>query len=207
MRWWIVLAAASTVIGCGPDYNGIANRLRKENLDQRSQISTLNEKLTNRDVTIHDLQARLGVGATQPTAALLAPEYLSQVFTATRIEIRSQTDAEDLGGGNWGLRVFLRFFDDDGQIIPATGTLTIETFELPVAPAEPHRLGTWTVTPEEMKKDWYTGLGQNHFAISCPLETVPTGVDVVIRVKLRDALTGHVLAAEMGKKLTAAPAK
>ena len=49
-----VFAAAATLAttGCfGPDYNAIANKLRKANMEQEKQIADLNEKLTSREAT------------------------------------------------------------------------------------------------------------------------------------------------------------
>jgi hypothetical protein len=131
----------------------------------------------------------------------LPPERLAQVITAAKLEFRNQTDAEDLGDGKKGFRVFLRTYTDDGQIAPASGSLTIEAFVLPPTPAEPKRIGTWTFTPQQMKAAWFTGLGTNHFAFSCPWEQVPTIKSVVFKARLVDALTGQTLDAHLDKNI------
>jgi len=190
--------------GClgSPDFRAAANRLREENIKQKEQIATLQDQLKNRDATIHDLQEHIATNT--PPIRTLPPERLAQVFTVTKLEIQSETDVADLGGGKEGFRMFLRTYDDDGQIVPASGEMTIEVFELPPAPAEPRRIGTWTFTPEDMKKAWFTGLGTNHFAFSCPWEKPPQANvgPIVFKARFRDALTGNMLLAQLDKKVT-----
>ncbi len=187
--------------GCGgTDLNAVANRLREENLDQKRQITDLQEKLKGREATVRDLQAHFAMNS--PPLPTLPPERLAELFTVAKLEIRGQTDTADLGAGIKGFRVFLRTYAEDGQIVPAAGVLVIEAFELPAAPAEPKRIGLWTFTPAQMKTSWYTGLGLNHFAFSCPWQTEPAGSAITFRVRLRDALTGETLEAQLDKKIT-----
>jgi hypothetical protein len=198
-----LIAGALTLAACfGPDMNAVANRLREDNIKQKQQITTLQDQLKNRDATILDLQEHFA--ANNPPIRTLPAERLAQLFTASRLEIQSQTDAADLGGGKQGFRVFLRTYDDDGQLVTASGEMTIEAFVLPPAPAEPRRIGTWTFTPADMKKAWFTGLGTNHYAFSCPWEKPPeANVDpIVFKARFRDALTGQTLMAQLDKKIT-----
>jgi len=196
-----LLVIAGAVGGCsGPDMNAVANRLRQENLEQKRQIGDLQDKLKNRDATIEDLQRHFATNT--PPLPTLPPERLADVFTAARLEIQGQTDSADLADGKRGFRVFIRTYADDGQIVPAAGTLTIEAFELPAAPAVPRRIGTWTFTPQEMKKNWYTGLGLNHFALNCPWTSPPALANITFKVRLNDALTGLTLEAQLDKKMS-----
>ncbi|HVT81194.1 MAG TPA: hypothetical protein VHM90_11105 [Phycisphaerae bacterium] len=179
----------------------MANRLRHENMEKDSQIASLNDRLRNRDATIKDMQGRLS--GNLPPLQTLPADRLGQLFTVSRLEIQGTSDTYDPDGkGISAFRVFLRTYTEDGQIAPAAGTLTIEAFELPPAPAEPRRLGTWTFTPEQMKKSWYTGLGLNHFAFTCPWQTPPTQNALIFKARLQDALTGGTLAAQLDKKVT-----
>ena len=197
-------AIALFLTGCGgPDYNAVANRLRESNMQQAKEIADLKEQLANRDATIRDQQARLNGSA--PPLRTLAPDRLAELFTPARLEIRSQTDARDLGNGNAGFRVFIRTYAADGQLIPATGALTIEAFETPLSPGEPRRIGSWNFTPADLKKDWYSGLGTNHFALDCPWQSPPKSADILFRARLVDALTGQALEARLDKKVTALP--
>ena len=200
-----LLVATALLTACsGPDLNAVANRLREENLDQKRQIADLQDKLKNRDATVLDLQTHFAMNT--PPLPTLPPERLADVFTVARLEIQAQTDSTDLPDGKPGFRVFLRTYDADNQIVPASGTLTVEAFELPLAPAPPRRIGMWTFTAQEMKKNWYTGLGLNHFALSCPWSAPPTLTAITFRVRLRDALTGQTFEAQLDKKISYVPA-
>ena len=189
-------AGYAALTACGPNYSAVADRLRKENIELRSDLGAARDELKNKEATIRDLQGK------EPRLPTLPPERLAQVFTAVRLEVAGQTDAQELAGGARGFRIFLRAYTKDAQTIPATGALTLEAFELPAAPAEPRRIGTWKFTAEEMKKNWYSGLGAYHFAFSCPFQTAPTMTNVTFKARLVDALTGQTLEAQLEKKIT-----
>ena len=197
------LMAIALTACSGPDYNAIANRLRESNMKLEQDNASLHDQLTNRDATIQSLRSQQG-----PPLPTLSPERLANLFTASHMEIQSSTDAADSGDGHGisGFRVFIRFTDQSGQIIPAAGTLAVEAFELPAAPAPPRRIGAWTFTPQQMKKSWYSGLGLNHFAFTCPWESPPQLREIVFKAHFQDALTGGVLEATLNKNV-APPAK
>jgi hypothetical protein len=196
LRFAGAVVSCIALAACGPDYAKLSNSYREETLKQRGELGDLREQLKNRDATIRDLRANV------PTIPTLPPERMAQLFSAVRLEVTSQTEARDLADGAKGFRVFIRAYTEDAQTIPATGALTIEAFELPAAPAQPRRVGVWKFTPEEMKKNWYSGLGAYHFAFSCPFQTVPTMTNITFKARLQDALTGHTLEAQLDKKVT-----
>lgn len=183
----------------GPNYNRIANDLRAKNREQARQIATLKDELKNRDATIATLRSKEG-----PSIPTLPQDRLEQLFTATRLEIRSTSDTWDDGDGKGtsAFRVFVRMYSKDGQLLPSSGTMTVEAFELPPAPAQPRRIGMWVFGPEHMKKNWYSGLGLNHFAFTCPWESPPTQPTVTFKVTFQDLLTGNSLTAQLDKKIT-----
>jgi hypothetical protein len=198
---FFLAAMPALLAACGPNYNDIANRLRSENLEQKNQIAALHDKLRNKDATILDLQSRLN--GSLPPLQTLPPDRLAQVFTANRLEIQGGSDSYDPDGkGISAFRVFLRTYTEDNQLAPASGQLTIEAFELPPSPAEPRRIGAWTFTAADMKKSWYTGLGLNHFAFTCRWQAPPSQNAVVLKARLRDALTGATLEAQLDKKIS-----
>jgi hypothetical protein len=170
-------------------------------MEKDAKINDLQEKIANRDAMIRDQQRRLA--ANTPSVSTLPPERLEQLFTAAHMDILGQTNSNDPGGGKGisGFRVFIRMKTDDGQIVPAAGTMTIEAFELPPAPAAPRRIGTWTFTPADMKANWYTGLGSNYFAFNCPWTSPPTLASVTFKAHFEDALTGRTLDADLTKAI------
>jgi len=193
--------ACLTLPACGPDYNKIANRLREQTMQQESQIKDLQEKLAARDVIVRQLQDQVDLKT--PRVATLPDDRLADMFTAAKLEIRPQTDSWRIDASNElsAFRVFIRTLAADNTNIPATGTLTIEAFELPPDPAEPRRLGTWTFTPAEMKKNWYPSFNLNQFALNCPWTTPPTTPDILFKATFLDALTGKAIEAHLNKKI------
>ncbi len=194
---------AGGLVGCGPNFEASANRLRAQTITQEREISDLKEKVTARDADVRGLQQQ--IDNTTPRVQTLPDQRLGELFTVGRLEIQRSTAVTDLGDGKTGLRVYLRTMTDDGMVLPATGQLTIEAFALAAAPAAPVRLGTWNFSPGEMKKQWYNGLGLNHFAVDCPFGTPPpppptTGADIVVKVTLVDALTGKRLEGSLTMK-------
>ena len=199
---------ALLLAACGPDYARIDNDLRHQLSAQGAQLADAQQKLANRNAQVTDLQNQLA--GKYPPLATLPPDRLAQLFTAAKIDIRSQTDAWNLGGaggggggkGISGFRIFLRTLSDDDQIITATGTLTLEAFELPPSPAPPVRVGTWTFSPDDMKKNWYTGLGSDYFAFNCPWTAAPKEKTITFTAHFTDALTGRHLDATTTKTIT-----
>ncbi len=199
VRLLIPLAALALTACGGPDYGAISNRLREANMKLEQENSSLHDQLSNRDATIQSLRSTQG-----PPLPTLSPERLADLFTAAHMEIQSSTDTGDSGDGHGisRFRVFIRFTTEDGQILPAAGTLTVEAFELPAAPAAPRRIGAWTFTPQQMKKSWYSGLGLNHFAFTCPWDSPPSLRQIVFKAHYQDGLTGQVLEATLTKNVT-----
>ena len=198
----VALAGASALAGCGPDFQAVANHLRQQTIDQQHQIDTQQAELRNRDATIAQLRDQ--AQGKSPPLQTLPDDRLAQLFTIAQLQIRPQTDSWEFASGKGlaGFRVFLRTLTADGEILPATGTLTIEAFELGDPPAEPRRVGTWKFTPAEMKKSWYNGMGLNQFAFSCPWKSPPTTRKMLFRATFTDALTGRTLVADLQKAVT-----
>jgi hypothetical protein len=203
-RQIVGLAAGAGVLllaGCQMASVEKANdELRAKNLQQAQEIGRLHEQVTNQEATIADLRGQLE--ARLPRTETLKAERLAALFTATRVQIRPQTDAWDWQGDKKpdGFRVFVRVLAAGDVIIPATGTLTIEAFDLAKQEGS-QRLGQWTFTPEQMKAAWYGSLGLNHFAVNCPWEKPPEHTDITFKVKFVDALTGNVLVDQMHKNV------
>lgn len=201
----LVLGPAAVMLAlllaaCGPDYARIDNDLRHQLAAKDAQLADAKGKLANRDAQVTDLQSQLA--GKYPPLATLPPDRLAQLFTAAKIDIRGNTDAWELGGkGISGFRIFIRTLSDDDQIITAAGTLTLEAFELPPSPAQPVRVGTWTFSPEDMKKNWYTGFGSDYFAFNCPWTAAPTEKTITFTAHFTDALTGRHLDATMTKTI------
>jgi hypothetical protein len=200
---WATAITASLLglAACGPNYSQVADELRHRNIKLTADLHAAQSQLRDRDATIAQLREQLQGNA--PRIETLPDARLADLFTVSRLEIRPQTNSWefDTGKGLQGFRVFIRTLTDDGSNVPATGTLTIEAFDLAAPPAEPRRLGTWAFTPADMKKSWYNGMGLNQFAFSCPWQSPPFSPNVTFRASFTDALTGRTLTARLDKKV------
>ena len=206
MRTILLIACVVVVAGCSSSEVTTANnRLRAEAVQKDAEIASLKAKVGANEAVIRSLRDQLD--GKSPRVETLPGDRLEQLFTVGSVEIQKGTDATDLGTGDGtlkGFRFFFRTRTSDGTVIPATGKLVVEAFILPSAPAEPERIGVWTITAEEMKKNWYSGLGLNHFAFNLPWEKPPASgqSDVTFKATFTDALTGTVFTAHLDKKIT-----
>jgi len=188
-----LLLALLFLPACGPDFARISNELRDQNLKLERENATLKEQLANREASVRNLQSQINMMT--PRVTTLPEDRLANLFTAGKLQIRTATNADDFDndGTQDGFRIFIRTLTEDGDLLPATGTLKIEAFDL--ADKET-RLGTWTFTPEQMKKNYYAGFGLNHFAFNCPWAKKPAHSDITIKAELVDALTNRTLTAQ-----------
>ena len=188
----LLALGALALIGCGPNYSRIADSLRERNFKLEQQLEQTQQLIKDQQATLQYKQEQLD--AQTPRVATLPPERLAQLFTVTRVELRSGTDLWDWEKDQApdGFRVFFRPYSDTGDILPASGQVTIEVFDLAI-PQGTQRLGKWTFTPADLKKSWYGSLGLNHFALNCPLEQLPQHRELTFKLQFIDALTGQVL--------------
>jgi len=177
---------------CGPNYGPIA-RERMDRIIKLEETNTLLQaRLTDSQANEKSLRAQLA-GQT-PRLSTLPDDRLQELLVAARIELQRSTDAAALDGSPVlnGYRVYLRPMAEDEQPIPATGTLTVEAFDLARHDSS-QRIGSWTFTPIQMKAHWYSGFGLNHFAVNCPWKEPPEHADITFKITFVDALTGRLL--------------
>jgi hypothetical protein len=133
------------------------------------------------------------------TAAVqtLPKEKLAELFTVGAISIRKGTDAEDFNsdGTQDGFRVLLRTNTAEGQVLPATGTLTIEAFDIAAA-KDAIAVGKWTFTPAQLKAAWIDGFGLYHFGLNCPWTRRPEHDAIRFKATFVEALTGNAFVDE-----------
>jgi len=181
---WLLLAA-----GCA-DYSKTAPVYR-ENVALQNQNAQLQQQVKTQQQQISDFKAQFA--AQTPQIATLPPDRLAELFTVESIQITSNTRSTHLGGSENlnGFRVFIKTMMQDGQTLPASGTFTIEAFDLALQNGA-QRIGQWVFTPQESKKNWYGMFGLNCFAFDCPWQTPPQHRNITFHVQFVDALTGRV---------------
>lgn len=186
-----VLGLTFTLAGCGPDYSRITDDLRSQNMQLEKDLAKAKRTIVDRDAEIADLRDASG-----PTTrvATLPEEQLQKLFLVDQINIRQTTAVWDFDsdGNPDGYRIYIRTFSD-GQIMPASGYLKIEAYDLAADKSE-IKLGSWSFSPEELKKHWVSYFGLNCFALNCPWTAPPQRSELTFRAVFTDALTGRVLA-------------
>lgn len=175
---------------CGPDYSKITDDLRAQNMKLEKDLAKTRRTLADRDAEVADLRS-----ATGPTTrvATLPEEQLNKLFLVDQVSLRKTTAVWDFDsdGKPDGYRVYVRTLSD-GQVMPASGYLKIEAFDL-TADNKEIKLGTWNFTPDELKQRWYGQFGLNCFALNCPWQSDVRKSEITFRVVFTDALTGRVL--------------
>jgi hypothetical protein len=184
------LTGATLLAGCGPNLSQANDDLRAENLRLQQAWQRERDDLRDREATIRRLEEQLDERV--PRIATLPKDRLDQMFTVGRIQLRAWTDAWDFNGDDVqdGFRVYYRTMTENGDVLPATGTLTVEAFDL--ADAADPLVARKTFTPDELRNKWYGGLGLDQFAVNVPWQRVPAHTEVTFRISFVDALTGRV---------------
>jgi hypothetical protein len=180
------------LVACGPNYNRVASQRLDQIIKLENRNAVLEGKLKESQAHIDSLRQQLA--SNTPRIATLPPERLNDLLTAATVELRHSTDMADFDGDGkrLGFRVYLRPVTADGQPIPATGSVTIEAFDLALKDGS-QRIGVWTFKPTELKANWYSGFGLNQFALNCPWKEPPQHDAITFKVVFIDALTGETM--------------
>lgn len=176
----------------GPNYARISNELRAKNNQLQDQLDHTQQEKRDLNATIALLHDQLD--ARTPRVATLPQERLDQLFTVGKVLVQNGTDLYDSqhDGKLDSFRVYIQTQTADSVTLPATGTLTIDAFDLDL-PGPTQRLGHWTFTPTDLKKLWYRQFGLDHYALNCPLASLPPHNQITFRIHFIDALTNQAL--------------
>ncbi|HEY1685435.1 MAG TPA: hypothetical protein VGG19_11775 [Tepidisphaeraceae bacterium] len=179
------------LIGCAsPNKANIT--LRKQNAAQQKQIYTLARR---NDVLTAQIAGMQQSATTLPSLPL---SRLDLLFTAHELDINRLSAGADLnhdGHGQTGIRLFLSPLDDMGNPIQATGTYTIDAYDLAQA-KDPH-VGHWVITPLQCKEAWTLGfLRSAYFLFELPYQQIPRHAEITVHVEFSDELTGRIFTAQ-----------
>ncbi len=164
--------------------------LYDQNVQLQTTNATLEATIRRQQTTIADLKAQLA--ARTPRIATLPAARLSEIFTVSAARITADTAMAHLNHAKSfnGFRVFVRTLMPGKLVLPATGTFTIEAFDLGIAHGS-QRLGKWVFTPQQAKKLWYGDFGLNEFCFNCPWKKPPVTSSITFHLSFQDALTGR----------------
>ena len=203
---------AGTLLGCGLfifGAGGCANYksnapLYKQNVVLQNKNTALASTLQQQNRTIANLKAQLAAHTVR--IATLAPQRLSELFTVSSVQVTADTAAAHLKNAKVlnGFRVFVRTLMPGNLVLPATGTFTIEAFDLGIAHGS-QRIGRWVFTPRQAKKLWYGSFGLNEFCFNCPWKKPPVNHSITFHLTFQDALTGQIFTTQRVIKIKALP--
>lgn len=119
---------------------------------------------------------------------------LDSLYRLQRIKIHRYTDLldEDKDGTMEKLAVYLQPIDDQGDIIKAAGTVSVQLWDLNQVSGEA-LLGQWSVEADELKKHWISILVTNYrltFDLAEKIERLKRSLTV--KVTFTDYLSGKV---------------
>lgn len=198
----VLLGVCLSVLALMP---GGCARPSKANIELRKQKQTLEEQIQKlkRDreadaATIRGLESRAG------TLPLLPQDRLARLFTVYGLQFGRLTGGADLDpkqAGDEGLKVYVVPLDETGQPLKAAGSFTVEAFDLadPRAPL----IGKWIFPVEQARQNWYGLASLYTYVLTCPWQQkIPTHVELTVKVRFVDELTGRVFEAERVAKIT-----
>jgi hypothetical protein len=187
----LAIAFSILLVGCAsPNKANIT--LRKQNAAQQNQIRVLTRR---NDVLTAQITGMQQSATTLPTLPL---SRLDLLFTAHGLDINRLSAGADLnhdGHGQTGIRFLVSPLDDMGNPIQATGTFTIDAYDL-AQPKSP-RIGHWVITPLQCKEDWTLGfLRSAYFLLELPYQQIPRHAEITVHVEFSDELTGRIFTAQ-----------
>ena len=188
--------------GCA-NYKGNAP-LYNRNVVLQNKNTALESTIQQQNRTIADLKAQ--VTAHTVRIATLPPQRLSELFTVSSVRVTADTAVAHLKNAKSlnGFRVFVRTLMPGNLVLPATGTFTIEAFDLGIAHGS-QRVGRWVFTPRQAKKLWYGNFGLNEFCFNCPWKKPPVNHSITFHLTFQDALTGRIFTNQRVIKMKALP--
>jgi len=109
------------------------------------------------------------------------------------IDKRSGFFDKNRDGKEETLIVYLKPFDDSGDVIKAAGDVNIQLWDLSKK-SDDALLGEWNIAPKELKDLWMGMVMTNYYRLSFRIPELLDGnrKDLTIKVKFTDYLTGKV---------------
>jgi hypothetical protein len=129
------------------------------------------------------------------TLVSLGPGRLEKLNHVKVIKLGQYTGGADLDAqdGDDGIKVFLRPIDANGDTIKASGSLTVQLYDL-AQPSDKTLIGEYKWSVDEVSKAFSGGFLTYHFTFTCPWKSGPPKHDeITVRVEFVDYLTGKTM--------------
>ena len=184
-----LLVVLTILVGCANKDQQLLE-LQTRNRELRQQLRQSQQTIETQEDTIHGQTEQIN------NLSRLGPERLEVLFKVERIELGRYSGGTPLDEkpGDDGIKIYIIPQDEAGRTVTAAGSIEIDVFDL--ADKNQSLLMSYSFSPAEAKKHWYSGGLANHYSITCPWkDTLPSGDEVTVRVKFIDYLTGQTFTA------------
>ncbi len=160
-----------------------AKTLKQENAELKSQIEQSKSET-------EQLKSQVNVLSKLPSEARIEHLYDLQKIKITRY---TNLYDKDKDGKKEKLIVYIKPVDEQGDIVKATGAVDVELWNLDKNDGEA-KLGSWHVTPEELKTLWCATLITINYRLPFDVGDKITGKEkeLVVKVTFTDYPSGKV---------------
>lgn len=169
--------------GCENKLAKEAETLKLEKAKLKSQIEqskSENEQLEKQVKTLSELPADV---------------RLEDLYNLKKIKITRYTNLydKDKDGKKEKLIIYIQPIDEQGDIVKATGAADVELWYLNKEEGQA-KLGTWHVTPEELKSLWYATFITINYRLPFDVTGIISGdeKELVVKVTFTDYISGKV---------------
>lgn len=197
-----LLAAAATALltapGCGLFQRD--DKLQQQLQDCQTQLQKV--QLQRDELQQMTLEQQKQIRSLQD----LGNKRLEKLYHVKTIEIGRYTAGVDNDGkeGDDAIKVFIRPLDRNGDVIKAAGDMTIQVFDLSLAPKDT-LIAQCQYKIDELTKYWASGFLTYHYSFECNWKTRPKASEVTVRAEFVDYLTGKHHVAQTVAKVKLAP--
>lgn len=198
-----LLALLLMLPACGGprNFTNENDRLRKENLELKRTVETLQRDLKRRSLQIEQMEQ----ASTRPgLPAEVATVKASDLPKVTDIEFDRFTGSIDTNHDDIDdtLRVYLRTLDQRGRFLPAAGHAILQVVNIP-SNGSPVEIARQVYPPKDFAEAYRTGIGGTHYTLELALPTnLGKGThQFTVKVTFVDAATGQTFSNEQATKI------
>jgi hypothetical protein len=161
-----------------------SSELEDKVIQQARAISQKDDQLKAQAAVIQELRATDG------------SKRMDQIITVDRIDLESLSGGydDDRNGKPDGLVLYLKLFDSEGDVLKATGKVSVRVVDVAMDPGN-QQLGQADFDYEALKPLWYGRMMTSHYTIKLPWSKLggspPKHDQLTVMVTFTDLLTGR----------------
>jgi hypothetical protein len=165
--------------------------------DLEKEVKTLKQEKTDLQGQLKQSESKIEQLKNQvkTLSELPADVRLEDLYNLQKIKITRYTNLydKDKDGKKEKLLVYIQLIDEENDIVKATGAVDVELWDLNKEEGQA-QLGSWHVTPSELKKLWCATLLTINYRLPFDVGDKITGKEkeLVVKVTFTDYLSGKV---------------